>query len=70
MADLLVEKETLDAADIDDIIHHGRIRTARERKDAAAEEAATTAPAPAPAPAPAAEDPADASDTPTVLPAP
>ena len=43
MADLLVEKETLDAADIDDIIHHGRIRTARERKDA---EAAADRPAP------------------------
>ena len=70
MADLLVEKETLDAADIDDIIHHGRIRTARERKDAAAaaEEAAsaeTVLPPPDPVP-----ETSDTSDTPTVLPAP
>ena len=62
MADLLVEKETLDAADIDDIIHHGRIRTARERKDSA--DSSVTAPPESPAPPPASVEPSGISQLP------
>ena len=70
IVDLLVEKETLDAQDIDDILRHGRIRTLRERKDAEAA-AAGSNPASAPPPAPAepsitAPEPAPA-DAPSTL---
>lgn len=46
LANVLLEKETLDARDIDEIIRHGRLLTTRERNE---EEAATPPPPPPPA---------------------
>ena len=56
LANTLLERETLDRAEIDDLIHHGRLRTPAERKADAAAGSADAAPAAAPAETPSAPE--------------
>ena len=53
LTNILIERETLDGRDVDDLLQHGRIRTAAERNAEEAAKEATQESAPVPAPPPA-----------------
>jgi cell division protease FtsH len=50
LTNILIERETIDGRDVDDILKHGRLRTAAERNADDAEKDAAREPAPPPAP--------------------